>query len=440
MEQSIKIGFYIDIQDCADVDLRFPELGNPGIGGTQFSEIFTAYYLHEFYSPKLKILLFANSSTLLPPKLEPVCVVDAIDALTQSVRAGCDLFIFCSKFLTADLWQQLCQLKIKAIARSDNFLSVEQLNWIASCPQIRCHLCVGQEQLDLYRDHQIFKKSVRIYNSIATARYKPQANTVKQGNTVVYIGSIIHAKGFHVLAKVWPRILEQQPDAKLVVIGSGKLYERSQKLGKWGVAEESYEAEYIRPFLSDRDGNLIKSVDFAGLLGAEKDRILQNADVGVVNPTGETETFCISAVEIQACGTPVVSAAKGGLLDTIVHNHTGFLGSSDRELISNILYLLNAPDASRQFGENGINFVAQNFDYQIIAKQWLQLFIDIVNDKPMKPQSMKQNYFYNAKGLKEVLRIVKGKVSLFQNIPALIEMKPLLKQKLKFLKRKNRLR
>jgi glycosyltransferase involved in cell wall biosynthesis len=437
MDRSIKVGFYIDSQPYSDVDLRFPELGNPGIGGTQFSEIFTAYYLNELYSSKLQIVLLVNSPALLPPKLETFCVVDVMDAATKSVREGCDLFIFCSKFLTLGLWRQLSELKIKVIARSDNFLSVEVLNWIASCPQIRRHVCVGQEQLDLYRDHRVFQKSIRIYNSIATARYQPNDDTFKQGNTVVYIGSIIYPKGFHVLARVWPRILQQRPDAKLVVIGSGKLYERSQKLGQWGVAEESYEAKYIRPFLSDRDGNLMKSVYFAGLLGAEKDKILRNADVGVVNPTGETETFCISAVEIQACGTPVVSAAQGGLLDTIVHKQTGLLGLSDRELIRNILYLLNEPDVSSRFGENGINFVTQNFDYQIIAKQWLKLIADVFNDTPLTPQAMKQNYFYNAKGLREVLRIVKGKVPIFQGIPALIEMKPLLKQKLKFLKHKS---
>lgn len=433
MERSIKVGFYIDSQPYADVDLRFPELGNPGVGGTQFSEIFTAYYLNKFYSPKLEIVLFVNTPALLPSTLKTICVVDVIDAATQSVRQGCDLFVFWSSLITAELWHQLCNLNIKVIARSDNFISVEELNWLASCPQIRCNVCVGQEQLDVYRDHRIFKKSIRIYNSIATEKYKPKTIPDKQGNTVVYIGSIVYPKGFHVLARVWPHILQQRPDAKLVVIGSGKLYERSQKLGKWGVAEESYEAKYIRPFLSDRDGNIIKSVYFAGLLGSEKDKILRNADVGVVNPTGQTETFCISAVEIQACGTPVVSAATGGLLDTIVHNHTGLLGSSDRELISNILYLLNNPDICRQFGEHGIDFVLQNFDYHIIAKQWLQVITDVFNDTPLTPQPMKSNYFYNAKIFKEILRIVKVKVPLLQNIPAFVEIKPLLKQKLKFL-------
>ncbi|WP_341524648.1 glycosyltransferase family 4 protein [Nostoc sp. UHCC 0302] len=422
MTQKIKVGFYLHNQGYPNIDLRFPEKGNPGIGGTQFTEISTAYYLHKYYSEKLEILLIANITELLPSSLNVYHAVNVADAAEKSKQQGCDLFIFRFSLWTDELYQKLCDLNIKAIARSTNYFDITTLNQISDCPQIKCHVCTGQEQLDLLRDHRIFNKSTLIFDPFDIKNFVPKHEILKQGNTVVFLGSLVTAKGFHVLARVWPYILREKPEAKLIVIGSGKLYDRNQKLGKWGIAEESYEANYIRPFLSDDNANLIKSVHFAGLLGTEKIEILQNADVGVVNPTGATEVCPASALEIQACGTPVVSAAKLGLLDTVIHEKTGLLGNSDKDLIRNILYLLNNPQVARQFGENGINFVKEKFDHKLISKQWLELFIDIYNDKLPQPQPMKENYFYNIKFLLEGLRILKKYIPILRNLPSLMEI------------------
>ena len=322
--KKIKVGFYLQNKGYTNVDLRFPEKGNPGIGGTQFTTIATAYYLNQYYSEQLDILLLANVTDLLPPGLKVCYVANDIDAAIKSEEEGCDIFIFKSGMNNDEIYQHLRKLNIKAIARSNNTPNLAGLNQIASCSQIKAHVCVGQEQLDLIRDHRVFEKSTCIFNPFNAENFVPKHDVVKNGNTVVFIGNIIPLKGFHYLARVWQSsIIKKRPDAKLIVIGSGKLYDRNSKLGKWGIAEESYEAKYIRPFLADENGEVIESVHFAGLLGFEKIDILQSADVGIANPSGATETFCTAAVEIQACGTPVVSAAKGGLLDTVVHGKTG---------------------------------------------------------------------------------------------------------------------
>src|SRR5205085_5830421 len=66
--------------------------------------------------------------------------------------------------------------------------------------------------------------------------------------------------------------------------------------------------------------------------------------VAVVNPnlTGSTETFCLSAVEAQACGVPVVGAAAQGLLETVADGRSGLLirRQSPRELADAIVRLL----------------------------------------------------------------------------------------------------
>lgn len=423
MNQKIKVGFYFHNQGCINVDLRFPEKGNPGIGGANFFTLAIAYYLNKFYPERVEILLLANITELLPPSLKVCYAANRVDAAIKSEQQECDIFCFRAKRIE-NLSDLIPKLNIKAVARSDNYI-VRGLNKIADFSRIKALVCVGQEQLDILRDHRVFAKSTRIFYPFDAENFVPKNEVIKRGNTVVFLGNIIPAKGFHMLARVWPDIIKERPDAKLIVIGSAKLYDRSNKLGKWGVAEEDYEANYIRPFLSDENGNVMESVHFVGLLGLEKIEILQNADVGVANPTGVSETFCVGAVEIQACGTPVVSAAEGGLLDTVAHRKTGLLVKNDKELARSILYLLNNPSVATQFGQNGINFVRDKFSCQENAKQWLELFSDICNDKTPQQQPMKNNYLYRAKFLIESMRIIKKYIPPLQNVPALIEIKSL---------------
>jgi glycosyltransferase involved in cell wall biosynthesis len=434
VHQAVKVGFYVENKGYPDVDLRFPEQGNPGIGGTEFTEIATAYYIKKFHPDQIDVLLLANITELLPPLLNVHHALDVVDAALKSHEAGCDIFVFRSKLLTHEFIHQLESLNIKVIARSNNTPDVDVVSMIADCSKIKCHVCVGHEQLDIFRDHRIYEKSTRIFDLFNTNNFIPKQDIPKSNNRVVFLGNLIHSKGFHVLARTWPSILAEKPDAQLTVIGSGILYDRSQKLGEWGIAEESYEATYIRPFLADKNGRPIESVHFAGLLGTEKISILQSADVGVVNPTGSTEVCPGSALEILACGTPIVSAAKWGLLDTVVHRKTGLLGKSDKALAQNILELLNNPLLAKQFGKEGIRFLEDNFSPSIIIKQWIELLVDIYNDRPPQPQPMKQNYLYNAKCLREGMRIVKKNVPPLRHLPASIEVLPFLKKNLRPLK------
>ena len=422
MNQKIKVGFYLKNEGYSNLDLRYPEKGNPGIGGTEFTTIATAYYLNKYYYDLVEPILLANSLELLPPSIKTHYAANDVDAVWQSEALGCDIFIFKSRMGNHEIYDYLNKSNLKAIARSNNTPDSNGLSKIADCRSIKAHVCVGHEQLDLLRDHRIFTKSTRIFNPFNVENFVPKHEIVMEGNTVVFLGNIIPAKGFHCLARVWSSIIKERPDAKLIVIGSGKLYDRNSKLGKWGVAEEKYEANYIRPFLSDENGNIMKSVHFAGLLGFEKIGMLQNADVGVVNPSGLTEVCPASALEIQACGTPVVSIAKWGMLDTVVHRKTGFLGRNDKDLVTNILYLLNNPSLAEQLGENGIQFVKENFSPQEITKQWLDLFIDICNDKPPQPQAMKHNYYYKAKLIRENMRRLKNLLPPLQNVPSVIEL------------------
>ena len=91
----------------------------------------------------------------------------------------------------------------------------------------------------------------------------------------MYLGSLVPQKGFHLLAKIWLKVVERVPNARLVVIGSGKLYDSNAQLGDWNIADKNYEDKYIKPFLVDiESGNPHASVKLMGKMGLEKKELL----------------------------------------------------------------------------------------------------------------------------------------------------------------------
>ncbi|MPM92546.1 D-inositol-3-phosphate glycosyltransferase [bioreactor metagenome] len=215
---------------------------------------------------------------------------------------------------------------------------------------------------------------------------------------VTYTGSLVPSKGFHVLAKEWKHIIKKVPNAKLNIIGSGKLYDRNSRMGKYGIAEEAYESTFLT-YITDDEGNLLNSINFCGVLGQEKHEIYRNTAVGVVNPTGKTETFGLSAVEMEACGIPIVTKAANGLLDTVVHNKTGLLSHTGTQLRKNIIKLLKDKNLNNSLGKQARVFV-EKFEPEIIIKEWMILFTESFQNQEIEYHKPINNFSNNLKWLR----------------------------------------
>lgn len=425
----IKVGLYLVNKGYNGVDLSKPEDGNPGIGGTQYNFITLPFYYMKFFD-NVEFVFYANITDALPQGFESVQVQDLTDAAQKAKENGCDIFIYRPTEDTEgkEFLENLKSIDIKTIAWVHN-TPFKLLNKIAKNPNIVRYVNVSKEQYDMLRDHQIIYKADMIYNGFDPKQYIPKTE-VKKEKSIVYMGSLVYVKGFHVLARIWKKVLEKVPDAKLEVIGSGQLYNRGSKLGKWNTACESYESIF-RPYLSDEKGNKLDSVTFHGVLGNEKIPIMQKAMIGCPNPSGITENCPGVAIEFQACGTAIVSGAFWGLLDTVENGMTGFLGKSDEELLKNIVSLLKNEIYARELGQNGINYIKNKFDHKIISEKWKNTFEKIINNEKIKILPIDQNPGYEYKRLSEKMRILKEKYPFLRFIPAYIQVRKLHRRVLK---------
>ena len=422
----MKIGFLFEDNGIVNKNLMDSPKGNPGIGGTSYMYVILAHYINKMYSD-IDITFFREGNNPLESFIKCVNVGNIYNFDSVDEVKTMDIFIVNAKNINSKLIKKINKIGVKTIVWAHNYISAEQANLIADCSNIVRVVFVGHQEYDKYIDHRIIKKSTYIYNMFnadlpefyRNKEYKPY---------VTYVGSLTRAKGFHILAKYWKDVIKEVPKAELHIIGGGNLYLANAKLGKYNIADEEYENEFMPYLIDDSDsGKIMKSVVFHGVMGQEKSEIYHNTAVGIINPSAETETFGISAVEMSACGIPVVTRRMYGLIDTVRDKKTGLLFDKYSDFPKLIVKLLKNTTLNEQYGKNGIHFV-KKFSPENITKQWYDLFTEILNGKKAKVIFPKDNYFVDNKWLRVINYSIKNVLPF---LPSIIECTDKLKKILK---------
>lgn len=407
------IFFYLPNSNCISIDCRNIEHGNPGLGGTEYMIILIATILS--LRGKLNVTLLLEEEGIFHPNLKTVVAGGFEQAYEIACRMKADFFVFrplpCYFSSVAFSNTQ----NVKMIPWCHNFLSYQELLFLYRCDKIPYIVSVGKEQSELYLDMKIDDKMIFIYNSlpiITRNHFKQLTKPNDRKNIVTYIGSIVPSKGFHLLAKAWKQVLQAIPDAELYVIGSGSLYFNGAKLGKYSIAEQSYEKSFMK-YLIDEKGKILKSVHFCGILGEEKNEILKKTKVGIPNPSGLTETFGLSAVEMQLMGCNIVTKKCPGFLDTV---KVGLLYDDDTLLATNIIKALKKPQTD--FCE-AIEYFEKNFSISKVSECWENLFLNASVFYQKNKSSKISNIYFRHKKLKMTLKRLKSKYRILNILPSI---------------------
>ena len=125
-----------------------------------------------------------------------------------------------------------------------------------------------------------------------------QRHGLPEGPLAIYVGRLAAEKEVDLLLTAWPEV-ERRTGTRLVLVGDGPSRRRLQR-------RPGSERMYWLPFQQDRErlADLLAAVDLA------------------VSPCS-IETFGLSALEAIASGTPLLSADRGGVAETVGRSGAG---------------------------------------------------------------------------------------------------------------------
>lgn len=402
----LKVAFYLDNDSLGSVELTDLLDGNPGVGGTEYQFLLVSYLL-ELKSTLIEPTLISKCKTSAPHKFKHE--VKSLKELCEYCKQNDIRIIVMNQLRFDEKLMDNYQDYFNVVLWDHNGMNLKRLNVVNKRNYVKRIVCCGREMLDMYRDHPATLKSTYIYNiqPIKPKDWYKSHIDFTDNHNVVYMGSIIPTKGFHVLARSWKSVLQYVPDAQLYVIGSGKLYDKTAKLGTYGIAEKHYEQEFMQ-YLTDSDGNVLSSVHFLGLLGKEKFDALGKCKVAVPNPTGDSECLPLTTMEMQLMGCGITTIWHQAYLDTVYNKK--WLYKRCRQLATYIVGRMKAP---RDNYDELYAFISSQFGIDKNLARWEKLLTQL--DMPFEIESLSNNQ-YQMKQLKNALLHLKQKFPFLSEV------------------------
>lgn len=180
---------------------------------------------------------------------------------------------------------------------------------------------------------------------------------------IVVVSRLVPRKGIDLVV----RALQGLPDTELVVVGGPR---RDQ-------LDEDPEVQRLRAVADEVA--VADRVCFLGSLARhEVPAMIRSSDVLVTTPW--YEPFGIVPLEAMACGTPVVTASVGGMVDTVVDGLTGVhVPPHDAGALTEALrQLLDDEPLRRRLGAEGVRRVHERYTWQRVADGVLAAYEEAV--------------------------------------------------------------
>ncbi len=387
----MRLAFFLDNRGFSTKGpLGDPRLGNPGIGGTEFAFLASVALLDsdpEACAPLL-FLTAAQAVAGLDGLIRQVSSLG--EALAKAEAAGAVCLVFRPGFVSPADQRALSQSSLPLVAWCHN-LGCDQQGFFESLPALKRWVLVSGAQLDAFRHSRLARRACVIPNPVLVP---PDLEQGASPRDLAYVGAITPFKAFDRIARMWPEIALTCPQSRLRVFGGADLY-----AGGGASALTPYE-HYCRDLL-DR-GGFSDRVAFEGSLGLERYAAFADVAVGVVNPSGRDETFCLSAAEFSACGIPVVAPRRNALVQTVLDGTTGLLASSDQELAEHCIALLLDPQLCLRLGQAGRIHMSSAYGSKQLTTLWTQLAADIKADLQPVPIPPSTSCWYEGRWLREL--------------------------------------
>ena len=215
--------------------------------------------------------------------------------------------------------------------------------------------------------HGISAETLRIVpNCVDHTRYRPLGGSRSSTPLVGYFGRLKKYKSVDHLLDAFRIVMDQHPDAQLVVIGDGD----------------------YRPALERRarDLGLSEAVRFTGYVD-EEEKVRLLCDVWFLVNTSAKEGWGLTVIEANACGTPVIASDVPGLRDAVRDGETGILYPyGDVNVLAEKISLLLRDAGTREGLGREAHEWSRSFDWQAVADATIGYLDEIVSQHKRRRQ------------------------------------------------------
>lgn len=218
------------------------------------------------------------------------------------------------------------------------------------------------------------------WNGVDTKKYDPDTvspedveklkyryNIVYGEKVILFVGRLVSVKGVNKLIDAMPAVLAQNPDSKLVVLGTGGLEEQlKDRVKKLGLED-----------------HVVFRFEFV----SEKERIVHYAMADLCVFPSTYEPFGIVCTEAMAMGKPVVVGASGtnGMAEQVVPDGPGKCGihvngNDPRDIAWGINQALSSDDDMRLMGANARKRAIELFDWDKISGRMVNIYRECIEE------------------------------------------------------------
>lgn len=213
--------------------------------------------------------------------------------------------------------------------------------------------------------------------------FSPEGPTEPRGpkHRIMTVGRLVQRKGVGLTISALRQLVDEgRDDVELVVLGGSR---------PPGQVDEDADVQRLRAHA--RALGVEHLVTFRGQIRqADLPAALRSADVVVCAPW--YEPFGIVPLEAMATGTPVVAAAVGGLIDSVVDGVTGVhVPPRDAEAIASALgALLDDPARLRRLGLAGHARTVSRYSWQRVARDTESVYDQLTGARSARSRRRKE--------------------------------------------------
>ncbi|PSN13587.1 hypothetical protein C7271_22405 [filamentous cyanobacterium CCP5] len=238
---------------------------------------------------------------------------------------------------------------------------------------------------------QMAERCLVLPNGVDVDRYwpAPAAPAPRSEKHLLYVGRVCPEKGIHTLLEAFERVLDEEPLARLTLVGPVGVIPYDYLVGLSDDPRVAALApfhqpdawsDYLRRYMhriGDRDDNpMANPVTFTGLVApAELPRFYQRSDLFVF-PSVCHEAFGLPIAEAMVAGLPVVASTGGAFPELVVPGETGLLveRGDPTALAEALLTLLGNAEICQRLGRTGQIRALNHYSFDQMTNGLLKIY------------------------------------------------------------------